>query len=95
MPTAKDAIRLVEGKVCLVDGTITPCWSYAEHRELWSRRHGTPRILRPADRPAGRHPDLDFRFTSRPDPRQERVRQHKTTDIIKKALAGIGDKGYQ
>ena len=41
VPSAKDAIRLVRGKVCLVDGTITPCWSYAEHRELWSRKHGT------------------------------------------------------
>ncbi|HVD87305.1 MAG TPA: transposase family protein [Jatrophihabitantaceae bacterium] len=26
---------------CLVDGTITPCWSYAENDELWSRKHGT------------------------------------------------------
>ena len=41
VPTAKDAIRLVKGKVCLVDGTITPGWSYAEQRELWSRKHGT------------------------------------------------------
>jgi hypothetical protein len=29
------------GRACLVDGTITPCWSYAEHDELWSRKHGT------------------------------------------------------
>jgi DDE superfamily endonuclease len=34
VPTAKEAIRMIKGKVCLVDGTITPCWSYAEHREL-------------------------------------------------------------
>jgi hypothetical protein len=27
--------------VCLVDATITPCWSYSDHRELWSRKHGT------------------------------------------------------
>jgi hypothetical protein len=31
---------------CLVDGTITPCWSCAEHDELWSRaRHH--RVQRP------------------------------------------------
>src|SRR5262249_50681841 len=30
-----------QGRVCLVDGTITPCWSYAENDELWSREHGT------------------------------------------------------
>ena len=27
--------------MCLVDGTITPCWSCAEHDELWSRKHAT------------------------------------------------------
>ena len=41
MPTVAEAIDLVQGRVCLVDGTITPCWSYAENDELWSRKHGT------------------------------------------------------
>ena len=41
VPDAKDAIELVKGRVCLVDGTITPCWSYGDHPELWSRKHGT------------------------------------------------------
>jgi hypothetical protein len=41
VPDAKQAMEWVTGRVCLVDGTITPCWSYAEHRELWSRKHGT------------------------------------------------------
>ncbi|MEC3982829.1 transposase family protein [Amycolatopsis sp. H20-H5] len=41
VPDPKQAIRMVKDRVCLVDGTITPCWSYAEHRELWSRKHGT------------------------------------------------------
>jgi hypothetical protein len=35
-PTAEEAIDLVEGRACLVDGTITPCWSYPGHQELWS-----------------------------------------------------------
>src|SRR5262245_45790712 len=31
VPSAEEAIELVNGRVCLVDGTITPCWSYAGH----------------------------------------------------------------
>src|SRR4051794_33348065 len=31
-----------EGQVCLVDGTITPCWSYGEHPELWSANTAPP-----------------------------------------------------
>lgn len=41
VPSAEDAIEMVRGRVCLVDGTITPCWSYADHDELWSRKRGT------------------------------------------------------
>lgn len=95
VPTAKDAIWMVKGKVCLVDGTITPCWSYAEHRELWSRKHGTTgfcvQLIGLLDGtpiwisdplPGKTHDKNAFDNT-------------ETTDIIKKALAGIGDKGYQ
>jgi hypothetical protein len=41
VPTVEQAIELVNGRVCLVDGAITPCWSYDGHDELWSRKHGT------------------------------------------------------
>jgi hypothetical protein len=41
VPTAADAIEVVDGRACVVDGTITPCWSYADHEELWSRKRGT------------------------------------------------------
>ena len=41
VPDAKQAMEWVTGRVCLVDGTITPCWSYRDHRELWSRQHAT------------------------------------------------------
>jgi hypothetical protein len=40
VPDAKDAIEMVKGRVVLVDGTITPCWSYEGHPELWSRKKG-------------------------------------------------------
>jgi hypothetical protein len=43
VPTVAEAIDLVQGRVCLVDGTITPRWSCAEHDELWSRKHATTR----------------------------------------------------
>ena len=43
VPTAAEALESVNGRVCLVDGTITPCWSYAERDELWSRKHGSTR----------------------------------------------------
>jgi hypothetical protein len=35
-PSAEDAIEFAKGRVCLVEGTITPCWSYEDHDELWS-----------------------------------------------------------
>jgi hypothetical protein len=41
VPSAADAIKMVKGRVCLVDGTIAPYCSYKGHRELWSRKHTT------------------------------------------------------
>ena len=40
VPSAADAIEMARGRVCLVDGTLTPCWSYAGHDELRSRKRG-------------------------------------------------------
>jgi hypothetical protein len=33
------------GRVVLVDGTLAPCWSYAEHPELWNGKHQTTAIV--------------------------------------------------
>jgi DDE superfamily endonuclease len=41
VPSAADAIEIVQGRVVLVDGTLTPCWSYEEHQELWNKKHKT------------------------------------------------------
>jgi hypothetical protein len=41
VPDAAEAIEMVRGKVVLVDGTLTPCWSYAQHSELWNGKHKT------------------------------------------------------
>jgi hypothetical protein len=95
VPDPQEAIRLVEGKVCLVDGTITPCWSYVQHRQLWSRKHGTTgfcvQLISLLDGtpvwisdplPGSTHDKTAFDTTA-------------TTGIIDNAAAGIGDKGYQ
>jgi len=94
VPTVADALEMVEGRVCLVDGTITPCWSYAEHRELWSRKHGT----------TGFNAQLicllngDPIYISEPlDGRTHDAAAFTATvaEIIKKSGGGIADKGYQ
>ena len=41
VPSAEEAIEMVKGRVVLVDGTLTPCWSYEEHQELWNKKHKT------------------------------------------------------
>jgi hypothetical protein len=95
VPTAKDAIKLVKGKVCLVDGTITPCWSYAEHPELWSRKKGTTGFnaqllslldgtpIYISDPLPGKTHDAAA-FTGTP-----------VGEIIKNSGGAIADKGYQ
>ncbi|MGH4002490.1 MAG: transposase family protein [Pseudonocardiaceae bacterium] len=95
VPTAQEAIEMVNGRVCLVDGTITPCWSYAEHDELWSRKHGT----------TGFNAQLicllngDAIYISEPLPGCTHDAKAFTTtpaaEIIRNSGGGIGDKGYQ
>jgi transposase len=95
VPTAADAIEMVSRRVCLVDGTITPCWSYADHDELWSRKHGT----------TGFNAQLvcllngDAVYIS--DPLDGKTHDAKAfthtpvADIVTHSGGGIGDKGYQ
>jgi hypothetical protein len=91
VPNAKDAIRLVRSGR-RHDHTLLVLCGASGAAESKARHH---RILRPAYRSAGRHPDLIS------DPLPGNTHDKKafdntaTTDIIKKALAGIGDKGYQ
>jgi hypothetical protein len=95
VPSAEDAIEMVNGRVCLVDGTITPCWSYEEHRELWSRKHGT----------TGFNAQLiclldgNAVYISDPLPgKTHDASAFKGTpceEIVKSSGGGIADKGYQ
>jgi DDE superfamily endonuclease/Helix-turn-helix of DDE superfamily endonuclease len=95
VPDAKDAIEMVKGRVCLVDGTITPCWSYKGHDELWSRKKST----------TGFSAQLVCLLTGNPvyisDPLDGHV--HDATayaetavkNIVESSGGGIADKGYQ
>lgn len=95
VPTAEEAIKIVNGKVCLVDGTITPCWSYEDHPELWSRKHGTTgfnaQLICLLDGYAV--------YISDPLPGCTHDAKAFTTtpvaEIVEKSGGGIGDKGYQ
>jgi transposase len=95
VPDVEDAIQVVKGRVVLVDGTITPCWSYADHRELWSRKHSTTgfntQLISLLDGQAV--------YISEPFP----GRTHDATAFAETGVAkivhdsggGIADKGYQ
>jgi DDE superfamily endonuclease/Helix-turn-helix of DDE superfamily endonuclease len=95
VPTAREAIEMVNGRACLVDGTITPCWSYTDHRELWSRKHGTTGFntqliclldgyaVYISDPLPGRTHDAKA-FTTTP-----------VVEIVRHSGGAIADKGYQ
>ena len=94
VPSAADAIEMVKGRVCLVDGTITPCWSYRGHRELWSRKltttgfnaqlicllNGEP-VYISGPLPGGTHDITAFK-------------ESPAAEIVRHSGGGIGDKGY-
>ncbi|MGH3917088.1 MAG: transposase family protein, partial [Pseudonocardiaceae bacterium] len=95
VPIVQEAIETVNGKVCLVDGAITPCWSYADHHELWSRKHGTTgfntQLISLLDGyavyisdplPGRTHDATAFSATS-------------VAEIIRKSGGAITEKGYQ
>ena len=95
VPSAADAIEMVKGRVCLVDGTITPCWSYGDHPELWSRKHGT----------TGFNSQLvclldgDPIYISDPLPGKTHdataFSETPVAKIVQESGGGIADKGYQ
>jgi hypothetical protein len=95
VPTAEEAIEMVRGRVVLVDGTLTPCWSYDGHRELWSKKHGrtgfNAQLISLLDGYAV--------WISGPFPgKTHDARAYKATgaaDIVKESGGGFGDKGYQ
>lgn len=95
VPNVSEAIELVNGRVVLVDGAITPCWSYGEHPELWSRKHGT----------TGFNTQLvsllDGEAVYISDPLDGKTHDAAAYDetpvaeIVRNSGGGIADKGYQ
>jgi hypothetical protein len=95
VPSAEDAIKIVKGRVVLVDGTLAPCWSYEEHQELWNKKHkttgfnaqlislldGTP-VWISGPLPGKNHDAKAFKETG-------------AADIVNESSGGFGDKGYQ
>lgn len=95
VPDAKEAIEMVRGRVVLVDGTLTPCWSYEEHQELWNMKHKTTgfnvqlvslldgnAVWISGPLPGKTHDAKAFKETG-------------AADIVKESGGGFGDKGYQ
>jgi hypothetical protein len=95
VPSAADAIEVVKGRVVLVDGTLTPCWSYEEHQELWNKKHETTgfnaQLISLLDGTAV--------WVSGPLPGKthdaKAFKETGAADILKEAGGGFGDKGYQ
>jgi hypothetical protein len=94
-PSVAEAIEVVRGKVVLVDGTLTPCWSYEEHRELWNKKHKTTgfnaQLISLLDGTAV--------WVSGPLPGKTHdaraFKESGAAGILKEAGGGFGDKGYQ
>jgi hypothetical protein len=94
-PSVADAIQVARGKVVLVDGTLTPCWSYEEHQELWNKKHKTTgfnaQLISLLDGSAV--------WVSGPLPGKTHdaraFKESGAEDILKEAGGGFGDKGYQ
>jgi len=95
VPSAADAIEVVKGRVVLVDGTLTPCWSYEEHQELWNKKHKTTgfnaQLISLLDGTAA--------WVSGPLPGKthdaKAFKETGAADILNEAGGGFGDKGYQ
>lgn len=95
VPDPAEAIEVVNGRACLVDGTITPCWSYDEHPELWSRKHGT----------TGFNVQLISLLDGEPvyisDPLPGKTHdaaaftETPVAEIVERSGGAIADKGYQ
>lgn len=95
VPAAEDAAQAVAGKVCLVDGTLGPCWSWDGERELWSGKHKTTghnflvicdlagNTLAVSDLVPGKTHDM-------------KALEETGFDVVLKNAGGvIGDKGFQ
>jgi hypothetical protein len=95
VPTTEEAVTMVTGRVCLVDGSIDPCWSWESHDQLWTRKHGTTghnfQVIT--------NLDGDVLFISDPVPGSVHdsvaIKETPVSSILEHSGGAIGDKGYQ
>jgi hypothetical protein len=93
-PTAEDAAEAIKGGIALVDGTLWPCWSWADESKLWSGKykttgHGSLVVT-----------NLQGHVTFVSDPvtgnkhDMAKLTGSDTEKILKKAGGVFGDKGF-
>lgn len=95
VPTAQEAAEAVTGRACLLDGSLAPCWSWDEHDELWTRKHGTTgHNFQVITGLAG-----DVTFISDPVPGSVHdsvaITITPVAEILRHSGGVIADKGYQ
>jgi hypothetical protein len=94
VPSADSAAEDVRGRICLVDGTIAPCWSYKGRKELWNHKHATTGF----NVQLVSLPDGTAVYVSEPLPGKTHDYKafHETpvAGIVRHSGGGIGDKGY-
>lgn len=95
VPDVKDAIEMVKGRVCLVDGTITPCWSYQGHDELWSRKKGTTGFSAQLVSLLTGNPVYISDFLNGSIHDATAYEETPVKKIVESSGGGIADKGYQ
>ncbi|WP_131770443.1 transposase family protein [Candidatus Protofrankia californiensis] len=93
--TEEDAAESVRDRVCLLDGSLGPCWSWQEHDELWTRKHGTTGHNFQVVTDLGG----EVRFISDPVPGSVHdsvaITQTPVARILENSGGTIADKGYQ
>jgi hypothetical protein len=94
-PAAEEARAAACGQTVLVDGFLTPCWSWHGVPELWSGKHKTTGFnSQVISNLAG-----DVIFISEPvtghNHDMTALSETETAEVIAAAFSAIGDKGYQ
>ena len=94
-PSAAQARAAVRGQSVLVDGSLAPCWSWRDHRELWSGKHKTTgfnfqvitntrgQVVYVSGPMTGNNHDMTV------------LKDTGTAEILKAAFNVYADKGYQ
>lgn len=95
VPSPEEAIEAATGRVCLLDGSIGPCWSWKGHSELWTRKHGTTGLnFQVVAGLAG-----DAFYVSNPIPGSVHdavaIKETPVESILAHSGGVIADKGYQ